>query len=217
MGSTLIETPLRITPEEYLRIEELVEVRLEYADGLIIPKEGSKPLPNWVVNELLKPDFDENVLNFEFPMATQAHDDLMLNLQRLLYLEAKNVEGIKVYGQGPKIYVSLRGKCRVPDVTVSPDKARQVFEKDRLVNPMAIFEMLSDSTASKDHNEKLEECLSIESLQEYFLVSQDEIKIERDRRNEGERWEYEVFRLGELPIGSIDTKLKLEAIYEDIF
>ncbi|MEM6300038.1 MAG: hypothetical protein AAF740_15230, partial [Bacteroidota bacterium] len=71
-STTLIEQEkgvksLLISPEEYLRIEELVEVKLEYANGKVTPKEGSEPLPDWVVRELLKPDFDEKTLDFEFP------------------------------------------------------------------------------------------------------------------------------------------------------
>lgn len=225
------ETPLYVSPEEYFMIEERVEVKLEYDQGRIVPKEGSRPLPDWVVRELLKPDFDESTLEFEFemndtlyqyefPMATQKHDDLILNLQRLLYLEANSDKAIKVYGQGPKVYISLTGKYRVPDVTISPVKAEQEFIKDRLVNPIAIFEVLSESTAEKDHNEKLDEYLNIESLQEYFLVAQTEQKIQRYRRMERKTdgrsaWEYYVFREGTLPISCVQMELDIAAVYQD--
>lgn len=209
--------PLLISPEEYLRIEELVEVRLEYANGKVIPKEGSKPLPDWVVRELLKPDFDEKTLDFEFPMATPAHSDLILNIQKLLFKHLGDDSSVRVYAQSPQVYISLTGRYRVPDVTISPEKAAQKFEKNSLINPIAIFEVLSPSTAPKDHSEKLDEYLSIESLQEYFLVSQDEVKIERYRRAEGKRWEYEAFREEPLPVSSVELALDIEEVYKDVF
>ena len=209
--------PLLISPEEYLRIEELVEVRLEYANGKVIPKEGSEPLPDWVVRELLHPDFDEKTLDFEFPMATRKHAHLIRNIQRELTLSLQDNESVVIYGQDPQIYIALTGKYRVPDVTISPEVAQQKFEKNSLTNPIAIFEVLSPSTAPKDHSEKLDEYLSIESLQEYFLVSQDEVKIERYRRAEGKRWEYEAFREEPLPVSSVALELDIEKVYKDVF
>ncbi len=217
METKTIQTPLFVTPEQYFQVEERVEVKLEYANGKIIPKEGSTPLPDWVVRELLNPEFDENILNFEFPMATQIHGDIIFNIQGNLHLLSELGERFRTYAQDPKIYISLTGKYRIPDVTVSPKKGEQSFMEDRLVNPIAIFEVLSDSTAEKDQNEKREEYLNIESLQEYFLVWQDTMKVERYRRLENERWEYAIFREGELPVSSVEVTLTLDAIYKDIF
>ena len=207
---------LLISPEEYLRIEELVEVKLEYANGKIIPKEGSEPLPDWVVRELLKPDFDEKTLDFEFPMATKNHGRLATKISFLLMSQLLD-QSFEVYTQSPSVYISLTGKYRVPDVTVAHDEERQLMQDEYLLNPIAIFEVLSPSTAPKDYSEKLHEYLSIESLQEYFLVSQDQIRVERFQRVEGERWEYEVFREEILPVSSVEVELELKEVYKDIF
>ncbi|MEM6299614.1 MAG: Uma2 family endonuclease [Bacteroidota bacterium] len=218
METKVIQTPLFVTPDQYFQVEERVEVKLEYANGKIIPKEGSTPLPDWVVRELLKPEFDKDILNFEFPMATPEHSKIVSQLHGELYFltRTQNLD-LNVYSQGIQVMVSLGGKYRIPDVLVSPSSENEQFEKMMLTNPIAIFEVLSDSTADKDQNEKLEEYLNIESLQEYFLVWQDTMKIERYRRLEGKRWEYAIFREGELPVSSVDVTLKLDAIYKDVF
>lgn len=41
------QTKRRFTPEEYERVSERVEVKVEYLDGQIVPKEGLDPLPEW--------------------------------------------------------------------------------------------------------------------------------------------------------------------------
>jgi hypothetical protein len=51
------QTKRRFTPEEYETVSERVEVKVEYLDGQIVPKEGLEPLPEWVVDEILSPDF----------------------------------------------------------------------------------------------------------------------------------------------------------------
>lgn len=214
METTEKQAVLRISPEEYFRIEERVEVGLEYADGRVIPKEGSEPLPDWVVRQLLKPDFDEGILNFEFPVATNNHGIISGNLHTVLSVRLAE-QPFRIYSQSPNVYISLTGRYRVPDVTIAPEREAQVLIRESLVNPVAIFEVLSDSTAPKDYTEKLEEYLHIESLQEYFLVAQDEAKITRYRRLDAEGWEYRVFREGNLPITSVKNDLSFASIYKD--
>ncbi|MEM6300037.1 MAG: Uma2 family endonuclease [Bacteroidota bacterium] len=206
---------LHISFEEYLRIEELVEGRLEYDNGKIVHKEGSEPLPDWVVRELLKPDFDDRKLDFEFPQFTMKHTYLIHNLFGLFVLNPEIEDIVKVYVQDPQIITPRT--CRVPDLSICPEISKQIIERESIVNPIVLFEVLSPFTASKDRINKLDEYLSIESLQEYFLVSQEEIKIERYGRTEGKRWEYEAFREGVLPVSSVEVELELGKIYKDIF
>ena len=204
----------RISLEAFFRIEERVEVKLEYVEGLVVPKEGSEPLPDWVVEKLLQPELDEDTLNYEFPMASKEHFRLISLLHKYLILASAD-KPIEIQSQSPFIRVSLSGKYRIPDLTVLPEAAEQAYEGDFLLNPIAIFEVLSDSTASKDHNEKRREYFSIESLQEYFLVSQNERLIERYRRLGEGKWELTAFTEGELLVSSVGVSLKLGDIYDE--
>ena len=49
---------------------------------------------------------------------------------------------------------------------------------DTVTNPTVIVEVLSPSTALKDHNEKLDETIQIDSVQHYVLISQHDPKVE---------------------------------------
>lgn len=211
----VIETPLFVTPEQYFMLEERVEVKLEYVNGKVIPKEGDTPLPDWVVRQLLKPNFDRQTLNFEFPMATPQRNKLVAQLHGELYLLVRT-QGLEVnvYSQGIQVMVSLGGKYRIPDVLLAPTSEEEHFEKQMLTNPIAIFEVLSETTAQTDRTDKLEEYLNLPSLQEYFLVQQDAIRIERYQRLAGERWEYATFQEGLLPIPSVGLQLEIQRIYK---
>ncbi len=212
---TITDT-LHLTPEQYFAIQERVEVKLEYDNGRIVPKEGSDPLPEWVIAELLKDDFDENILNFEFLMATNNHGIITGNLHTRLSLILLD-QPYRIYSQSPNVYISLTGKYRIPDVTVAPEKQQQILKGESLTNPLVIFEVLSPATAAKDHNQKLEEYLHIDSLQSYFLVAQDQIKIEGYYRQNDNQWTYQIFRENALPIPAIGIDISITDLYKDVF
>ena len=54
--------------------------------------------------------------------------------------------------------------------------------------PCLIVEVLSPSTAMLDRREKLFNYQKLESLQEYVLVSQSEIKVELYRKDQDGGW-----------------------------
>jgi Uma2 family endonuclease len=58
---------------------------------------------------------------------------------------------------------------------------------DTLLNPTVIIEVLSDSTEKYDRGKKFEHYRTLESLQEYVLIAQDEIHIEHYIRTAG-KW-----------------------------
>lgn len=58
---------------------------------------------------------------------------------------------------------------------------------------------------------------TLDTLQEYVLVSQDEINVELFRRNDAGCWELYVFKAGEdLEFASIEFDLPISAVYEDV-
>lgn len=71
-----------------------------------------------------------------------------------------------------------------PDVAVTCEELTD--EQDFISQPKLIIEVPSPSTALKDRREKLIAYKLIESLQEYAIVWQDEMRVELHRRqNEG--------------------------------
>ncbi|MFN7937939.1 MAG: Uma2 family endonuclease [Bryobacteraceae bacterium] len=59
---------------------------------------------------------------------------------------------------------------------------------DTVVNPVAIFEVLSISTAAHDRGAKFHGYQRISTLREYFLLSQDEVLIEKFERQHEGKW-----------------------------
>lgn len=201
------------TPEEYFALAGKTELKLEYAQGKIIPKESSEPLPAYLVETMLAPDFKETqLLNFPLPMASMKHGELAFELASLLKTALRD-EPFKVHCQHPCVYIMLTGSFRIPDVTVA-HVPQAMNEKEQLLNPIVIVEVLSPSTLHKDRGEKLAEYQSIESLKEYVLLHQDEARAEVYRR-EGSNWVYENIAGEELTfyLKSINFESPLASIY----
>jgi len=211
-------SPRRYTPQEYEEVSERVEVKVEYVDGQIVPKEGTEPLPEWVVDEILSPNFDFSTLNFEFPMSTKKHHNVIANLFTAL---VKNIDDdkFKVYGQGPEILISLSGNYRIPDVTVSPNDENSEWKNEKLLNPLVLIEVLSPSNKGESFEKKLADYQSISSLQEYWLVAQDKCEIQRYVRNEDNTWTHHAYNSEdeEIEFPTLEVKLKMGKVYKDVF
>lgn len=106
-----------------------------------------------------------------------------------------------------------------PDVIVVCGKPILADERqDILTNPKVIFEVLSPSTERYDRGVKLRHYRSIESLQDYVLVSQDQIRIEQYTRGERGIWAFRDYASSDetLAIPSIGVSLPLARIYERV-
>ncbi len=87
-------------------------------------------------------------------------------------------------------------------------------QKDVLVNPTILFEVLSDSTEEFDRTDKFQSYKQIKSLKEYILVSQYDRSVEHFYKDETGEWiTGKVYTNGELPLKSIPYSLPLKRIY----
>lgn len=86
------------------------------------------------------------------------------------------------------------------------------------MNPQVIVEVLSKSTKLKDRNEKLDFYMSLESLTDYVLIEQDQMRIEHFIKISEKEWK--VFLLTEksekLALESINCAVLLEKIYREV-
>ena len=91
-------------------------------------------------------------------------------------------------------------------------------QKDTLINPTLIIEVLSPSTEAYDRGEKFRDYQQIESLQEYVLVSQDRPCIERFVRAEENNWAYSATQgLDEVVcLESVPAELSLADVYAGV-
>ncbi len=177
------------TPEEYLLKERKAEFKSELRDGLIIAMPG----------------------------ASRHHCHISGNIFGELYIQLKSSH-CEVFINDMRVRIPKKLTYTYPDVVVVCDEP--LFEDDHvdtLLNPTVIFEVLSPSTEHYDKNEKFLAYQTIESLQEYILVSQDEVKIEQYVRK-NDKWDMTIFNsLNALfQLGSIACQLAIKAIYTKV-
>ncbi|BAU07407.1 hypothetical protein FIS3754_33350 [Fischerella sp. NIES-3754] len=83
--------------------------------------------------------------------------------------------------------------------------------------PCLIIEVLSPSTEVTDKPEKLVNYQELESLREYVLVSQDDIKVEVYRKDSQGHLLLEILgKENELSLDSVGLSLTMADIYEDV-
>ena len=175
-----------LTPEEYIAAERKATLKSEYLSGEIVAMSG----------------------------ASDTHNLITMNTSTALYNQLAD-RGCRIYASDMRVGISAGVSYFYPDITVTCDKPR--FEDDvfdTLTNPQVIIEVLSDSTAGYDRGEKFIRYRQLESLQEYILISQDQVLVEHYLR-QGERWILSELSALEdvLPLTSIEAELSLNRIY----
>lgn len=187
MASVAIQTQL--TPEEYLTRERKAITKSEYVGGKIIAMAG----------------------------ASYQHTVITMNISGELYGQLKDRE-YTVHTNDMRVKASATSSYFYPHIVVVCDKPR--FEDDTfdiLLNPIVIIEALSPSTEDYDRIDKFSHYQRLASLQEYILVTQDEVHVEHYIRQET-LWKQTEFRSLEnvLSLTSIACELFLRDIYRRI-
>ena len=178
-----------LTPEEYLTWERKQPFKNEYHNGQIVAMSGASRSHNRITVDIV----------------TQLNNQLM-------------ERECEVFASEMRVRTSPEISYFYPDVIVVWGEPR--FEDDTfdtLLNPMLVIEVLSPSTAAFDRGEKFEHYKQIASLQEYILVSQNNVRVEYYRR-QGSQWSHNTFEHLEdmLPLASIECTLPLRAIYRRV-
>ena len=180
----------KLTPEEYLEIERKAEYKSEYFNGEIFAMSGAK----------------------------RNHNKVATNISGLIWqhLKGKDCES---YSNDMRVFVPRTGLYTYPDVVVvcgEPKFQDKVF--DTLLNPTLLIEVLSESTESYDRGKKFQHYRSIESLQEYVLVSQDEARIEKYLKQGDGFWILsEAFGLdAKIKFDAIDCEIALSEVFDKV-
>lgn len=151
-----------LSPEEYLAIERRAEYKSEYVDGVMYAMAGGSERHNLITGNIIA--------------------ELNIQLRKTL---------CKVYPSDLKVRGQDSRKFFYPDVSVICGETQFADdERDIVLNPVLIVEVLSESTSAFDRGKKFQSYQQIESLQEYLLVSQDEYVVEHFLRQENEHWLY---------------------------
>ena len=179
----------KVTAEEYLALDRAAEFRSEFLDGEIIAMSGG----------------------------SARHSKLQVNLTLELETALRGTP-CQTFSADLRVRVSPR-MYTYPDLTVVCGKPVLADERqDILLNPTVIVEVLSPSTEHYDRGVKFQCYRGIESLRDYILVAQDQIRIEQYTRGEANTWtlrDYHDIR-ETLLIESVRVSLPLASIYERI-
>jgi len=179
-----------LTPEEYLAIERKAKYKSEYFNGEMFAMSGASP----------------------------SHVLIVTNVVAELRGQLKQ-RPCTVYSTDLRLRVSPTGLYTYPDIVVvcgPPQFADN--QKDMLVNPTLIVEVLSDSTKDYDRGEKFEHYRSLASFNEYLLIAQDRCHVERFVRQPDNRWLLSETNQIEdsIRLSSIDCKLALTEVYDKV-
>jgi len=175
----------RLSVEEYLSLDaETDEGRYEYLDGRVWLLVGASPDHNLVKD----------------------------NIQGELY-SVLRPRGCRSFTSDQRVKIS-ETRYVYPDVVVLCGEPEYTDESPSLVNPELLVEVTSDSTSDRDHQEKLEAYLNLESLREYWIASPSRALITQYVRR-GDEWVVRSVadRDARLRCDALDVGLPLDAIY----
>jgi Uma2 family endonuclease len=180
----------KITVQEYLAMERASEIKHEFCDGDIFDMTGGTP-----AHSLIGTNF-----------ASEAR-------------EALKDRRCVVFNSDLRVKVNPSGLYTYPDVTIVC--GQQQFDddqRDTLVNPTVIVEVLSKSTAIYDRGTKSKHFRKIESLQALISVEQDSPVVEVYRRQPEGNWLLtEATELSEsISIQPLGIAIPLSEIYRNV-
>jgi len=180
----------KITEEEYLAMDRAAEVRSEFLDGEMWAMSGG----------------------------SMQHSQLQANLIAELVAALRGT-ACRTFTSDLRVRVIPHRMYAYPDVTVVCGKPLLADDRqDILVNPTAIFEVLSPTTERYDRGAKFRHYLTIDTLKDYILVDQFEMRIEQYTRGTEGAWMFRAYRQphDELKIDSIGVALPLARIYDRV-
>lgn len=125
----------------------------------------------------------------------------------------------RCYPSDLRVKIPATGLYTYPDaVVVCGTPEFEDAELDTLLNPTVVFEVLSPATEAYDRGKKSQNYRSLESLREYVLVWQDQIRAEHYvRRGDGQWLLTETGRReAVLNLESIGCTLPLAEVYDRV-
>jgi Uma2 family endonuclease len=180
---------MNVTEEQYLAIDRASEFRNELLDGEIVPMSGGG----------------------------LRHAQVKGGMVGQLYIALQGSD-CEAFTSNFRVRVSSRIYTYPDAIVVCGKPLLADGRKDTLLNPRVIVEVLSPSTEHYDRGLKFQYYRAMESLQDYILVSQDQIRIEQFTRGDARSWTLRDYQsVGEtLRIESVGVSIPIARIYERV-
>lgn len=172
--------------KDYLVVEEMSGVKHEYLDGEI------------------------------YAMAGGSIAHAALTAAAVQALGSQLSGRCRAYSSDLRIRVTATGLATYPDVTLVCGPIQTDPEnKDTVVNPTLVVEVLSPSTIAYDLGKKFDHYLQVPSLQAVVYVWQDQPRVEV-RERMGDLWRTTVTEgQGTAAVSGLDCRLDLATLYSD--
>ena len=179
----------RLTAEEYLAIERAAPFKSEFINGEMYAMAG----------------------------ATMTHALITNNVGGGLWSRLRG-KPCRAYSSDLRVHVPDTGAYTYPDISVVRDPPETVSaEKDNLVNPTLLVEVLSPSSEGYDRGAKFLHYQRLAPLRDYLLVAQDQARVEHyaKQTGRGNQWLLTIFSGLEttVPLTSLGIELPLAEIY----
>ena len=180
----------KMSMDEYLTSERQGSLRHEYVDGRVIARAG----------------------------ANRWHNILVSNTAVAL--------GSRMHGHKAEIYISnMKVKLRnslvcYPDLVIVAGEPAfaDPNSSDLLLNPTAIVDIFSNQTNSSDKTTKLESYLAMDSIKEFVLLKEEEMRVEQYARQNAKQWIYRIYneRDDVVSFELINYKVSVSEIYAQV-
>ncbi|MBA3312968.1 MAG: Uma2 family endonuclease [Planctomycetota bacterium] len=186
--ATVLEKKFSI--DEYLDREFASDRKSEYVDGEVREMTGASRAHNLICWKILG------------------------NLLRRL-----DIERFEAYPSEMRVRAGERGPFYYPDIAIAKVQPKIVRDRgDTLLEPIVVFEVLSPTTEMIDRREKFPNYCGIETLEDYVLVAQDEVRIDHYSRQDDGSWTVVILKDREksLSLPSVGVELTLAEIYDRV-
>lgn len=174
------------TPEEYLQLEENADYKSEYYKGEIFAIAGTS------VN----------------------HNQIIINTVSKL---SNNLsDKCRTFTTDIRLWIDEKDLFTYPDIMIVCGKIEFYQERNNtIINPIAIFEVLSESTKNYDWGEKFVFYRTIPTFQEYVLIDPSGVHLEHFYIGEKGKWTLSEYDAIEdiLNMTKIDFRISLRDIY----
>lgn len=188
----------KLSEAEYFAIENAAEFKSEFCNGVMYPlhHDGVRAIAG----------------------ARPSHNIVKENL--IVQIGMQLLGGpCRTFSSDQRVRLTLSGMYAYPDIVIVCGAAQySEADENSLVNPRAIFEVLSQSTEAYDRGFKFAQYQLQPGVQEYVLVSQDILRIERFVRQPDNTWLLTVFTDPDRPFAltSVPATVAMADIYRDV-
>jgi Uma2 family endonuclease len=176
------------TPEEYLEIERISPIKHEYMEGQIVAMAG----------------------------LSKAHVIITGNLSALILNHLRGTDCIP-YAIDMKVRLPASRLFYYPDLAVTCDKDDKNSDEDFILHPKLLIEVLCSSTEAFDRGGKFADYKAIAEFEEYLLVHQNQVLVERFQRKSNNLWVPTLYRDGEtIELASIGFSCPVSTFYDNL-